>query len=582
MKKRFILIATVLFILNILLINAPPPVPHPVTGIVYYIDEITQVPSGIPVRITDLNNSNIVNTQTWGPIPPLSGIYSSNIPGNTGDTIRIRAWDSTHYGETITLLLSTTTYADVILNMSRDSETMVEIIYPVNHSVFETGDKVNVTANITILGNNGIDCNATLDLSLPNIFLTQEQMTLDIGDINLGESMIVIWNLTANTTGTVTITVYANCSSDGLNLEHKSSDTVVNISATDSNPPNITIISPENNSRVNNPAWFFYIVNDGSGIENCSLIINDVIHDTAYSPEKNATLNFSFILTEKHNWWSINCTDDSPSKRQGTSGIYNLTLNGIPSIILLSVENPVDLVAASVKSVSCNGTITDNDGYNDILNVNATLFSPDYGQDEESPDNNSIHYTNTSCVLFNQAGNNSDFNCSFDMQYYSLNSTWQCNITVIDVLNATNSSKINTTVNELLAIDISPSVLDYGDLGINEISGTDILANVTNFGNVKIDLELWGYALVQTDNLSMDCTTGNISIGYQRFNLTQFESWDDMTPLQGMQNKTTLGFDLEPGTEAGESFKETYWKLKIPQFTSGTCNGKIVFTALNG
>ncbi|MBU0758242.1 MAG: hypothetical protein KKF44_09310 [Nanoarchaeota archaeon] len=582
-KKRIVMVLISALILLMKLVAGPPPTPHPVAGMVYSSDEVNPVPSGTNVRITDLNNSAIADVLTWGPIPPLSGAYSTNINGVDGHSILARAWNSTDYGEIYTILQSTTTFANIVMNMSRSSETYVQILYPGNDSLFNTGDHFNVTVNISFLGSDATACNATINFSEPNIFLIRpgETETLDLGDIDLGSSQIISWNLSINRTGSADITVISECETDGVNFEGLNIDTIYNITNVDLDAPEMSVMSPANNTRANNPVFFYYNVTDVSGILNCSLYVNDLFQDKVLNPPKNQTLNFSMSIGTKTNTWKIMCTDDSNIFNEATAGLYNLTINDAPKIITSYVEDPIDLVAAGIKSVSCNGTVTDPDGYEDVIRVNATIFNTDLGMTESSQDNKSTKLSNASCALSNGAGNNIDFNCTFDMEYYALNGTWECNITAVDYINTTNTSKITTEVNQLLAIGIIPTVLDYRDLKINEISGTDILANVTNYGNVKLDMELFGYAVVETDNLSMDCTTGSIGSAQQRFNLTQFGSWDDMSQLKGKLEPNAIDdFDLEPGYEGFVSYRMTYWKLKIPEGVGGTCNGKIVFTAL--
>ncbi|MBD3203388.1 DNRLRE domain-containing protein [Candidatus Woesearchaeota archaeon] len=255
--------------------------------------------------------------------------------------------------------------------------------------------------------------------------------------------------------------------------------------------------------------------------------------------------------------------------------------NSVPWVSSLDIENPVNLLAASNKTVYCQGTINDADGHSDITGVNATLFNSGPGLTESSPDNRSSHYTNTSCSLFNQAGNSLDFNCTFDLSYFAVNGTWQCNVTVIDSENAKNSSKQAATINELLAISIDPDVVDYGDMNINEESD-DFYVNFTNYGNVILDLEMFGYADAEEDNLSMDCDTGSISNYYQRYALTELNLWQDMSALYGKTNPVNLDFNLSAGNQEQESVDSLYWKLKIPYNTKGTCSGKIVFTAVSG
>jgi len=266
----------------------------------------------------------------------------------------------------------------------------------------------------------------------------------------------------------------------------------------------------------------------------------------------------------------------------GTSGLFNLTLNYFPSISNIVVDNPINLIAGSTKIAYCNGTATDGDTFNDITRVNASLFY--YQKQPNSPNNLSNHYTNSSCSLFNGIGNEINFICSFNLEYYANNGTWYCNATILDMINSTNTSQLSTTINDLLAIGITPGVIDFGALEILQISPSDIIVNVTNYGNIMLDLNLYGYAVLVDDNLSMDCTRGNISMEYERFSITQGQNYDLMTSINNSINAVfgNLNLPKREGGSTTESRKAVYWKLQIPMRTGGRCNGKVVFTALRG
>ncbi|MCK4589098.1 MAG: hypothetical protein KAT77_01550 [Nanoarchaeota archaeon] len=80
--------------------------------------------------------------------------------------------------------------------------------------------------------------------------------------------------------------------------------------------PNVTLLSPTNASVIiNNTVTFIYNVSDDRGINNCSLIINNNIHQTDSSVTNNATNNFTTTLVNGYYNWTVICHD--------TSGNYN-------------------------------------------------------------------------------------------------------------------------------------------------------------------------------------------------------------------------------------------------------------------
>jgi len=471
---------------------------------------------------------------------------------------------------------------DINMTNQRDSEAIVAITLPKNHSYYNSTESFNVTAIITITGNNGINCNATLSFSVPGIFAlaTGETYIHNLGNINRGDSVTEVWNLTGFGTGDTNITVFAECQSDGLNLEDKNTDTIYNITSQDVSPPDVTIISPKNNTRLNNLALFYYTISAGSPIKNCTLEINSVLTNTTIEPLRNSILNFSYTLTQKTNLWEINCTSNTTGKI-GSTGIFNLTLNSYPTITNINIENPISLIGGSTKKVWCNGSVRDLDSYTDIYAINASLFfqnvTPNHNNNEE------MHYSNSSCALFNGAADDIDFSCSFDVEYYANNGTWYCNITVVDSLNSTNSSQQPTYINDLLAIGISPSIISFGGLEPLQISPYDTPINITNYGNVKLDTQLYAYALNVDDNVSMVCTIGNITYDYERVSLLQDQNFNLMTPVNNSLNRVYLDLNVSKRSAGSpESKKQVYWKLQIPLETAGSCNGKVVFGAIIG
>ncbi len=248
--------------------------------------------------------------------------------------------------------------------------------------------------------------------------------------------------------------------------------------------------------------------------------------------------------------------------------INNVTINNNESINLLAAQN---------RTVECNGTVTEYDGFRDITNINATFYSSGTGARENDPDNSTNHYTNISCSFTNNLGSEQFYSCTFPVSYNAVNGTWTCRVNIIDRNGSTNTLQSTININPLVAIELSPQIADFGNVPINQIS-PDVPISVINYGNMMLDLELYAYALVDTDGLAMDCTTGNIDTTNERLNLTSGINFFSMTPVGNKTDPNILDFNLVPSNGAG-SQKDIFWKLRSPQFTGGLCEGKVVFTA---
>src|SRR3989338_28621 len=490
--KMYTLILIFLFYLILLsnLVKAPPPSPHNVEGRVL-TNSSNGVQNGIPLTINDTVSNDSVLTYTDAPdVPELRGIYSATINGNDGDLVIVTAWNSTHYGQNSSNLADTTTNVNVVINITRPSEANVTVIEPLNNSVKNKTFIFNVTANITMLGNNGIDCNATISFSNDQVINISagDNLTRILGNIPLGNYKLANWSVIGLSEGASNITIRADCSSDGIKLDKVNSYTISNIT------------------------------------------------------------------------------------------IQNLA----PAITRVFLPSPIDLIAGDNLTLICNATINDNNTVSDIANVNATFYQSSINAN--APDDNNNHYTNSSCMNVSSSTFEANYSCGFKIAYYANNGSWQCNITVIDLSNVTIFANISTSINELMAIDVSPAIIDYGSLKATNIS-SDLNATIRNVGNIPINATVRGFAPNESLaylNLSMTCHNGNISNANQRFSTI---NGTDFSQMIWLNNETQLiDFTLHQRTNdfaLGNDTNATFWKLQVPALTLGICNGTIIFSAIS-
>jgi hypothetical protein len=271
--------------------------------------------------------------------------------------------------------------------------------------------------------------------------------------------------------------------------------------------------------------------------------------------------------------------------------------NNYPEVLNVSINAnaaSVTLSANDTVVVSCLALIRDWNNDSDFSNVYAEFFNSSFG----SANDNNDHYTNYSCNINTTFGSWSGVtddnytaltNCTFNVWYYAHPSRWNCTVIVNDTMNwnGTGSDLIN--ISELLAVGL-PSTINYGTVNATYVSNENI-TNVTNFGNVAIDLALSGYATNETDNLSMNCTLGNIkniSIGLEKYNLnqsitgslslTQFEA--NYTNLTSTATTREFNLNYRQNDSVNEAINQTYWRIYVPLGVAGTCQGKIVFGAI--
>lgn len=333
------------------------------------------------------------------------------------------------------------------------------------------------------------------------------------------------------------------------------------------------IIGQNGNSHVNN----IYMIDCEMLQEECN--INDNLSlkvidngDHYVSEEKNVTVSGA-----------------------GYDVVGNISLNSPPNVTYVNVEDDlasppdeIDLIPATTKEVTCIARAMDYEGENSIVNATGRFYDNVASSYGGNIDNNE-HYRNDSCAINYSYGsaNEVEIYCTFDVWYYANSQDWNCTIWVEDNLSASSIGDDTSFINPLLALGLD-SILNF-NLIFPDITEEATL-NVTNYGNVEINLSLNGYAFEENDGYSMNCSEGdgNISIEHEKFNLTASNSgaislgeleseYTNLTssPVTRQFNLNYRGDDL-----TNDAIGPTYWRMYIPDGISGNCQGNIVFGAV--
>ncbi|HLC78296.1 MAG TPA: hypothetical protein VJH92_04170 [Candidatus Nanoarchaeia archaeon] len=276
--------------------------------------------------------------------------------------------------------------------------------------------------------------------------------------------------------------------------------------------------------------------------------------------------------------------------------ISQLTIgSSAPNIININAEGSITLLPNSTKQINCSVIIEDYDDETDLANVTAVFFhnSSSYG----AADDNNSHYTNNNCSLNLSYGDTSQVlaSCLFNLTYFANAGTWNCSVNATDFSIQIDQDSNSTQIQQLLAVGL-PDSIDYGVINSTFVSPEQNL-NVTNFGNMQLNLSLHSYGYVNGDNNSMNCTLGaskNISAYYEKYNLTnstsgpltlgQFES--NYSNLTGSPSTKTfqLNYRQNDSVQGVDDANSTYWRIYVPTGVAGSCSGNIVFgaTTANG
>ncbi len=246
-----------------------------------------------------------------------------------------------------------------------------------------------------------------------------------------------------------------------------------------------------------------------------------------------------------------------------------------------SPDNEIDLNAGTRRTVLCNVSVEDSEGAGDINLVNATFFSNSVSAD--APDDDTNHYTNESCSQEQAAGDSAVYHCNVSVSYYAENNTWTCRAETTDG-ESTDSDTDGVTVNPLFALNVSESVIDYGEVQQNATSAEQKV-NVTNIGNTRFNLSVLGYGGNDSQSgsgFAMECPNNNISIENERYALTPGVAFTDKENLSSTYEDSGLSVESLATTQQNEN--STFWQLFIPSLEpslqwGNTCNGTVVFQA---
>jgi hypothetical protein len=379
---------------------------------------------------------------------------------------------------------------------------------------------------------------------------------------------------------------------------------------------NLTIIIPEDSDRRTVGTPFNVSANittlGGSDHTGCNATISisnpSVLSLAAGETALHQGLSFTLGNTVNESWElnataegfsnisvGVVCENQTYFTNDNNDTVFNIQFtSNYPQIASVELEDnvsaPINEILLSPNEtvkVWCNGTATDADGFPDLNLVQGILYAN--SSTLEAQDNRSVHYTDTNC---NTATFNTDgaFSCEFDVYFYAQPVDWTCFVNVSDFKGSTNNSNDTSQVLELLAIDISPTVLDFGSLQRGYESGTnDFVLDVWNLGNVVFDIIVDTYNATPGSDQAMDCTTGQIPTTNIRFNETANVDYSVKVPVPpagGLQ----VDFNHIPqrGSVAIQgTSKGSYWGIEIPSQgvdnggIGGSCSGIIRYEAVS-
>jgi hypothetical protein len=268
----------------------------------------------------------------------------------------------------------------------------------------------------------------------------------------------------------------------------------------------------------------------------------------------------------------------------------SLQFDPVLGAVTLNGGANISLLPGTTTAVFATGTVTDFNGYADIVQATTTFYrSGVAGGAACTPDNNNCYVASGSqCAFTNCSGDSCVLECRADI-FFHADATdsgslfdgqeWFAFTEVEDSAGGYDfASSIGVLLNTMRAIEVSGAI-DYGVLAVNADTGAiNASTTITNLGNVLVDIEVQGTDLT-------DGNTSFIPATQQKFATSTFTYSACGATCNLLSSSTPVLLDLllpKPNVGNPPVSDEVYWGIAIPFGTnSAPHQGINVFTPVS-
>jgi hypothetical protein len=322
----------------------------------------------------------------------------------------------------------------------------------------------------------------------------------------------------------------------------------------------------------------------GKIVQDSSNITNGLNIAQSYSTEVEYVLTPT--INASSSAYCLRVTDNGTALDSYTR-VAELRLKFDPQItnVILNGGNDITLTPGSTTTVMASATVTDNNGYTDILEATSTIYRSGVGAQCSADNNNCYRMGTSSCSFSSCSGTSCVVTCSTEV-YYFADATdigtysaedWKASIFAVDTSGAYGSSTgTGMEMLTLRALAVLDSSINYGSVAVQSDTGSyNGTTTVQNLGNDRIDISVAGtdltYGVVST-----------IPVNQQKFSTTTF-TYGSCTSCSTLATTTTsLDIDiLKPTSTSTAMTKEVYWGIAIPFGVAGAAHqGSNTFYAI--
>ena len=268
--------------------------------------------------------------------------------------------------------------------------------------------------------------------------------------------------------------------------------------------------------------------------------------------------------------------------------VARLKLRFDPAFSTPALNNGYDisLLPGTTTRVYATGTVTDLNGYNDIVSATSTFYRSGATGGAACTANNNDCYR-SSCTFTNCSGNSCTASCYADIFFHADptdtgspydGQEW---FAFMEVEDTVAGYDFDTTpgvyLSTLRAIEVG-SAIAYASVSVSSNTGAvNASTTVANEGNVEINLEVEG-----TD--MSDGYSSTIPAGQQKFSTSTF-TYSTCTTCNALSNTIPVELDVDltkPTTVSPPVADNIYWGIAVPYGTNSVPHSGInVFTPVS-
>ncbi len=243
----------------------------------------------------------------------------------------------------------------------------------------------------------------------------------------------------------------------------------------------------------------------------------------------------------------------------------------------LNYDTDISLTEGTTTVVSATGTVTDLNGYADIVAASSTIYRSSVVGAAQCSSNANNCYVQPTCTLSNCSGNSCAVTCTAQMAYladptdigdYSADN-WLAQLRIRDASGLYTSASAGQELFTTYGLSISTPNINFGALDLGTDTGaTTTITTVVNTGNASIDIELYG-----TDLEGPGGPAGKIDVGEQKVATSTFTyaSCSVCQALAGIATPVDLVVDLPKPTATSTTVSDDlYWGIRVPIGTAAT------------